>query len=184
MVTLQGQDVARIVMSDDVRGDLLAHCLRKLDERYEGDETPEPKAYGLMGGMVEDGALTITRIAPLRRNARLVEPHRSFMNDVLNRHAVASVTPMDRRGWVADPSESRRILTGFDQDGLDLVATYHMHRVSWKGDSLRDQPTKLDTVLAEDTDLFMFIISVVDPAKPIVRAFYEGDCSGEVPITA
>lgn len=184
MVTLQGQPVSRIVMASGPREVLLGHCLRKLNERYEDDETPEPKAYGLIGGVVRDEVLTICRIEPLRRNARLVEPQKSFMDETLNRYAVASVTPLDRRGWVADPGESRRILAGFDRDGLELVGTYHMHRVSWKSDSLRDMPTKLDTILAENTDLLMVIISVVDPAKPIVRAFYEGICAAELPITA
>ncbi|MEJ2632834.1 MAG: hypothetical protein P8011_08490 [Acidihalobacter sp.] len=184
MVTLQGQDVDRVVMTGGAHKDLLDHCLRKLEERYQEGETPEPKAYGLIGGTVENGTLTVSQIAPLRRNARLTEPHRSFMDDILNRYAVASVTPLERRGWVADPRESRRILTDFDQQQLELVGTYHMHRVSWKGDSLRDMPTELDTVLAEDTDLLMFIISVVDPSSPIVRAFYEGDCAAEIPLTA
>lgn len=182
MLTLQGQPVSRLIMTDESRTVLLDHCLRKLNEQYEDDETPEPKAYGLIGGIITDGLLTVHRVAPLRRNARLQEPHKSYMDEVLNTYAVASVTPLDRRGWVADPAESRRILMEFDRDGLELVGTYHMHRVSWKKDSLRDMPTKLDTILAEDTDLLMFIISVVNPQSPIVRAFYEGDGEAEVPI--
>ena len=49
-----------------------------------------------------------------------------------------------------------------------------MHRVGWEHDRKRDTPTKLDAVLAKDSGLVMFIISMVEPAYPIIRAFYEG----------
>jgi len=183
VVTLQGQPISKVVMADAQRAVLIDHCVRKFEERYEDDEPAEPKAYGLIGGSFSDGALTVGKIAPLRRNARAIEPHKGFMDDALNRHAIASVTPLDKRGWVADPAETRSILMDFARNDLELVGTYHMHRVSWKGDSLRDTPTKLDTILAEQTDLLMFIISMVEPTSPIVRTFYEGDGGLEVDIT-
>jgi len=126
--------------------------------------------------------LTVRRVAPLRVNARYVEPYKSMMDQAMSRYAIASETPLERRGWVADPSEARRILSGFDGDDLELVGNYHMHRVAWPHDPLRDTPAELDTVLAEGSVAFMFIVSVVNPSKPIVRAFYEGMHSAEVPI--
>ena len=61
-----------------------------------------------------------------------------------------------------------------NEKGQELVGTYHMHRVGWEHDSKRDTPTKLDAVLAEGSGLIMFIISMVDPSSPIIKAFYEG----------
>ena len=90
---------------------------------------------------------------------------------------------MDKRAWVADPAESRRILMEFARKGMELVGTYHMHRVGWESDPLRDTPTKLDTVLAEDSEVLLVIVSTVDPERPIVRAFYDGIPDQEVPIT-
>jgi hypothetical protein len=48
---------------------------------------------------------------------------------------------------------------------------------------MREKPTELDTVLAKDTELFMLIVSVIDPKKPVVRAFFEGCPDKEVPIS-
>jgi hypothetical protein len=37
-------------------------------------------------------------------------------------------------------------------------------------------------MLAEDSRLLMFIVSMVDPARPAIRAFYEGIKTREIPI--
>jgi len=182
MIEFQDKPVESIQFPASERKVLIKHCIRKLNGDYEQDELPEPKAYGLIGGKVENGLLTIDSVNPLRKNVRPQEPHKTFMDTILNEHAVPSVTPLEQRGWVADPMELRSILRDFEQRNVELVASYHMHRVSWKSDSLRDMPTSLDTILAKDSEIFMFIISVVDPEEPIVRAFYQGECDLEVPI--
>lgn len=182
MVDFDGKPVARIVLRQPERQVLIAHCLRKLEKRYESDETPEPKAYGLIGGVIKDEVLTIGRIAPLRVNARYVGAHKSMMDDAMGKHAIASETPLEKRGWVAHPDEARRILMGFDRDGMELVGNYHMHRVAWPHDPVRDTPAELDTVLAQGTAMFMFIVSMVDPSQPRIRAFYEGEMQAELPI--
>lgn len=183
MVEFQGLPVENMVMPRVQYDALIRHCLRKLGADYLEDEVPERKAYGLLGGRLENGILTIERVALLKKNARTVEPHKTYMDDLLGRFAIPSETPLDRRGWVADPAESRKILVDFYRNGMELVATYHMHRVGWESDPLRDTPTKLDTILAEGSEVFLVIVSTVDPEKPIVRAFYGGIPDQEVPIT-
>ena len=57
-----------------------------------------------------------------------------------------------------------------------------MHRVGWAHDVKRDTPTILDAVLARNSEMIMFIISTVDPEKPVMRAFYEGISDKEIPL--
>lgn len=40
---------------------------------------------------------------------------------------------------------------------------------------LRDTCTAIDTALARGRGLWVVILSLVDPQRPIVRAFFEGD---------
>ena len=183
MVEFQGKPVARIRLGREHYQALIAHCLRKLASDYRDGETRERKAYGLIGGSLDDGLLTVGKIVPLMKNARSVEPYKRFIDDLLGRFAVPSETPLEKRAWIADPAESRAILLDFARTGMELVATYHMHRVGWASDPLRDTPTELDTVLAEDSEAFLVIVSVVNPDRPIVRAFYEGIPEKEVLIT-
>lgn len=183
MVEFQGRPVTRMLLERAHYDALISHCLRKLASDYLDGEARERKAYGLIGGSLDDGLLTVGKIAPLMKNARAVEPYKRFMDELLGRFAVPSETPLDKRAWVADPAESRAILLDFARTGMELVATYHMHRVGWQSDPLRDTPTELDTILAEGSEGFLVIVSTVNPERPIVRAFYEGIPEKEVPIT-
>ena len=63
-----------------------------------------------------------------------------------------------------------------------LLGAYHMHRVAWQDDPLRDMPTALDTILAADSGMLIFIISMVKVNQPTIRAFYEGKPDLEIPI--
>ncbi|EIP4193611.1 hypothetical protein LR989_005384, partial [Salmonella enterica] len=47
---------------------------------------------------------------------------------------------------------------------------------------MRDTPTKVDEILGKDSKTLMFIISMVVPNKPIIRAFYEGDINKEIEV--
>jgi hypothetical protein len=183
MVEFQGLPVDKMVLPRAQYKTLIRHCLRKLDEDYLEGEAPERKAYGLLGGRLEKTTISIESVASLKLNVRAMQPHKAYMDEFLGRYALPSETPLDRRGWVADPLESRNILLDFGREGLELVGTYHMHRVGWENDPLRDTPTELDTILAEGSEVFQIIISTVDPGKPIVRAFYEGMPEQEIPIT-
>lgn len=182
MVEFQGRLVERLVMGRGHYDALIAHCLRKLAADYLEGEAHERKAYGLIGGRLESGILTVGTIAPLMKNVRAIEPYKRYMDEILGRFAIPSETPLDKRAWVADPAESRRILLDLARNGMELIATYHMHRVGWEHDPLRDTPTELDTILAEGSAAFLVIVSTVHPEKPIVRAFYEGIPEQEVPI--
>jgi hypothetical protein len=100
----------------------------------------------------------------------------------MTQHAIASETPLDQRGWVAEQKELDTALQTMQAQGLRLIGNYHMHRVAWDHDSKRDTPTELDTFLAKDSRMLMFIIAMVNPDAPIVRAFFEGVQSLELPI--
>lgn len=171
-----------ILMEDDQRQHLVDHCQRKLAEKFLAQEAAEQKAYGLVAGRCVDGEVIVVRCVPLLKNARANDRFKPLMDQAMYEFAVPSVTPMDRRGWVADPDELLTKVKEFNHEGLRLIGTYHMHRVAWKHDPIRDTPTKLDTILGAKSRLLMFIISMVDPARPIIRAFYEGHPEAEVAI--
>ena len=169
-------------MPKDQREVFISHCLRKLNQKYLEHESKERKAYGLIGGRVEDNVLCIGAIAPLYKNSREHSDEKRYMDEVLGKHAQASETPLPQRGWVADADETINILGEFGAKGLELIAAYHMHRVPWENDPTRETPTELDTVLAEGSGLFTFIIATINPDMPVIRAFYEGYIDQELPI--
>lgn len=163
------------------RRTLLDHCRQALDAFKQG-ETEKGKAFGLLFGRVSDQVIDIADCYALKRNVRSEPPYREYIDRVMTEHAIPSVTPLDKRGWVADPAELFSRIKECRKKGQVLVGTYHMHRVGWEHDSKRDTPTRLDAVLAEESGLIMFIISMVEPAYPIIRAFYEGVKEREIPI--
>lgn len=163
------------------RGIILDHCHQALDLFNRGD-VEKGKAFGLVFGARDGSNLIVASCFPLQRNVRSKSPYKEYMDRVMAEHAIPSVTPLEKRGWVADPEELfARIRECRNLDQI-LLGTYHMHRVGWEHDSKRDTPTRLDTVLAEESGLIMFIVSMVDPGRPVIRAFYEGMKEQEVPI--
>lgn len=162
---------------------MLAHCQRKLTgERYLPGEDKDRKAFGLLGGRIKNGTLEILSCHPLLRNARKNAPHNDYMDQMMTAHAIPSETIFTERGWVADTDELAVILKTYRSLALLLIGTYHMHRVAWPHDKIRDTPTTLDSILGRNSRLLMFIISMVDPTSPLLRAFYEGDINNELPI--
>lgn len=159
---------------------MLGQCLRKLAGRYLDNEIREPKAFGLLGGTLEGNLLVLKHVIPLMKNARHQDCNKSYMDGTMEQHAVSSETPLEQRGWVADPAELDMALKDFQAKGIRIVGTYHMHRIAWEHDHARDTPTKLDMILGKDSRLFMFIISMVKPDRPLLRAFFEGDSDQEV----
>ena len=160
---------------------LLEHCHRSLEAFREG-LSDEGKAFGLIFGSVSGQIITVTNCFPLQRNVRSLSPYKDYMDRMMTEHAIPSVTSLDRRGWVADPAELFSRIKECRKSGQMLLGTYHMHRVGWEHDSVRDTPTKLDAVLAKESGLLMFIISMVIPEQPIIRVFYEGIMEQEVTI--
>ena len=162
--------------------ELIEHCRRKLTGEYLNRETPEKKAYGMIAGTLSEKIMEVGGCFPLRKNVRTQQPYKDSIDLLMQRHAVRSVTSLDKRGWVADPDEWEAVLEKCRNNNLILLGTYHMHRVAWDHDQERDTPTKLDGILGNKSRMFMFIVSMVKPEKPIVRAFYEGDISREAEV--
>lgn len=162
---------------------MLAHCRRKLKGiDYLPGEDHDRKAFGLLGGRISDGVIEVVTCHPLLHNARQTEIHKNYMDQMMASHAVPSETPFTERGWVAAADELTVTLKSCRDLDLLLIGTYHMHRVAWPHDQVRDTPTTLDSLLGSESRLLMFIISMVDPTLPLIRAFYEGDINRELPI--
>ena len=170
-----------IELSKINRQALLEHCLQSLEAFREG-KSDEGKAFGLIFGSVSGQIITVASCFPLQRNVRSLSPYKDYMDKVMTEHAIPSVTPLDRRGWVADPAELFSRIKECRESGQVLLGTYHMHRVGWKHDNVRDTPTKLDAVLAKESGLLMFIISMVVPKQPVIRAYYEGIMEQELKV--
>lgn len=161
---------------------MIGHCRRKLQGVYLPGEGQAPKAFGLVGGTSNSTIVTVGTIIPLFRNARECGDQKRTMDLAMNRHAIASETPLEKRGWVAEQEELDAALHTLQSQGLRLIGNYHLHRVAWPHDSKRDTPTELDTVLSKNSRMLMFIIAMVNPDAPIIRAFFEGDHALELPI--
>lgn len=161
---------------------ITGHCKRKLDENYIEGESRERKAFGLLGGRKNNSDYIVDRCFPLLKNGRQLSPYNRMMDSVLAEYAIPSETPLAKRGWVAEPGELLEKIKFMQQHNLLLLGAYHMHRVAWPDDPIRDKPTTLDTVLATDSGMLIFIISMVKVDQPLLRAFYEGNPDKEVPV--
>jgi hypothetical protein len=161
---------------------VITHCKNNLEMNGGSLGNAERKAFGLVAGRLEESAIQVCRCFPLAKNARTREPYKSHMDHLMANHAIRSETPLNQRGWVAEPEELMEKIHLCQDEGHILLGTYHMHRVSWAHDPVRDTPTQIDTVLAEKNRLIMFIISMVNPDQPIIRAFHEGILACEYPI--
>lgn len=172
----------RIVFPVQLIDVVISHCKKNLVSEDSHPGNTEKKAFGLVAGRIEESTIQVCRCFPLTQNARSREPYKNHMDQLMANHAIRSETPLHLRGWVAEPEELMEKIHICQDEGLLLLGTYHMHRVAWSHDPVRDTPTQIDTVLAEKSRLIMFIISMVNPEQPIIRAFYEGILSCEYPI--
>ncbi len=179
---IEVNEKSRVLFSAEQLNVLYEHCRRKLQEKYLAGESRERKAFGLIAGYREGSDLAVARCIPLLQNVRQAEPYKKIMDRIMARHAVPSETPFAKRGWVADPGELLAQTEALQQQGLLLLGIYHMHRVPWENDPQRDRPTELDTILGAGSRMLMFIVSLVDSDRPLIRSFYEGDPGREVPI--
>lgn len=171
----------RVILPLDSRRIIVDHCHQALAAHREG-RVEKSKAFGLLFGSVADQVITVADCFPLEHNVRSKPPFKEYIDRMMAEHAIPSVTPLEKRGWVADPAELFARIRECRSRGRDLIGTYHMHRVGWENDRTRDTPTKLDAVLASESGLLMFIISMVDPDRPIIRAFVEGMMEREIAI--
>ena len=171
---------SRILFPGTLYESVIEHCKRKLSQNYLEGESQERKAFGLIAGRKSGADYIVERCFPLLKNARQLSPYNKIMDSVMAEYGVPSETPFTKRGWVAEPEELLGKIRLIQQDDLILLGAYHIHRVAWPGDPLRDTPTTLDTVLAADSKMFIFIISMVKIDQPLLRAFYEGKRDREV----
>lgn len=174
------EDVQAILFTPHAYERLLQHARRKLRAEYLPGEEAERKAYGLLGGRLSGTRIDVTRVFPLQRNLRYMQRYKGFVDAMMESYAVPSETPFERRGWIADPREVMEAEQECQAHGALVFGTYHMHRVPWDDDPFRDTCTELDSRLAEDSGLWMLILSMVDPERPILRAFFEGRNPHEV----
>lgn len=172
---------ARISLPETCRQGFLEHCRQALEEHRKG-RTGNGKAFGLVCGTVAGDVLQVASCTRLRENVRSRSPYKEQVDRIMAEYAVPSETPLHQRGWVADPAELFARIRECRGKGQVLLGTYHMHRVGWEHDRERDTPTELDEVLARDSGLLMFIVSMVWPEQPVIRAFYEGIREKEIPI--
>lgn len=154
---------------------LLRHARRKLAGEHLPGETAEHKAFGLLVGRIEGECVETARVVPLARNMRHEARHREQIDALVHALAVPSQTPPERRGWLADPKELLAAQDVCDRAGTVIFGSYHMHRVGWPADPRRETCTALDEALARDRGLWMLVLSMVDPERPVLRAFFEGD---------
>lgn len=176
-------NIRQFVLPKQVYTEIIKHALRKVRKEYHADEHPEPKAYGLIGGHTEGDKVRIIGSYPLKKNTRGAAQHKEKMDTQMQAYATPSVTPMEERGWIADADEVWEAVEQFSNKGGLLVGNYHTHRVAWEHDPVRDTCTKIDRQLAKGSGQWVFIVSVVDPDKPILRVFYEGVNEKEATIT-
>lgn len=175
-------DIAEIRFPLALYDAVVDHGRRKLSGRWHSGEEQAPKAYGLVGGSLRERQMTVTHVIPLRNNLRDRPDLKVDIDRLMEAVAVPSETPMDRRSWVADPREVMAAERSCEETGSLLFGAYHMHRVAWAHDQLRDTCTDLDRALARDSGLWALILSLVDPAQPRLRAFFDGDNSAEAAI--
>jgi hypothetical protein len=178
----QLSQINQIVLPQSKWDEILSHCRRKLAGEFLAGESKIRRAYGILAGTQVNGGINISRVLPVKKNARSVEPLKSYMATVMKKYAKPSKTPIEQRGWITDPLELKECYEACDKEDLQVFGTYHMHLIPWEDDPLRDTPTVLDTVLAENSNLFTFIIAMVDESKPSIRVFFEGKLAEEVPL--
>ena len=161
---------------------IVGHARRKLAGEYLPDEEAAPKAYGLVGGCRHGQVIEVTHVFPLSGNLRSDERYKASVDQLMDEVAVPSQTPFAARGWVAPPEEVRSAEQACDESGSMVFASYHMHRVPWDHDSRRDTCTELDARLGDGSGLWMLILSMVNPQRPLLRAFFEGRNDHEAPV--
>ena len=175
-------DIDQILLPQEKWEEIISHCKRKLTGEFLPGESRVKRAYGILAGVQKGRDLKVKLVLPVKMNARNQEPLKTYMDTVMTEHAVPSTTPLSQRGWITDPEELMECFNLCDRENLQIFGTYHMHIVPWEGDPIRDTPTLLDTVLAKESNLFSFIISMVDIEKPSMKAFFEGVIDNETPL--
>ncbi len=169
-----------IVLPPGPRAELVDHAHRKVTGCHHPGEPPQRRAFGLIAGVWPAPlTLRVTAVYPLSVSVRNDPAFADTVDEIYRDHARPTATPREQRGWVAHPRDIRRAEEHADAAGWVLFGNYHTHRVAWPDDPHRDSCTAFDTALAQGSGMWVVIVSMVDPATPRIRAFYEGDLARE-----
>ncbi len=95
--------ITEVVFPASRHEEVVDHGRRKLAGQWLPDEEQAPKAYGLVGGRIAGPRVVVTHVIPLRNNLRDRSDFKGDVDQLMQEVAVPSETPLDRRGWVADP---------------------------------------------------------------------------------
>ncbi|MCI5140688.1 MAG: hypothetical protein D3909_02955 [Candidatus Electrothrix sp. ATG1] len=104
------KDIDRILLPQKVWEEIVAHCQRKVAGNFLPEESKVNRAFGILAGVEAGRELHVRMVIPVKRNARNQEPLKSFMDKMMEEHAVPSTTPLSKRGWITDPEEFRECL--------------------------------------------------------------------------
>ncbi len=107
---------------------------------------------------------------------------RPYVDQVMGEVAVPSETPLELRGWVADPREVMVAEEECEEGHSLILGGYHMHRVPWDHDPTRETCTEVDRRLAEGSGPVDVHTLHGRPRQPVLRAFFERDNDKEAPV--
>jgi len=173
----------KIYLPESIRNIIVDHCLRKFSKKYLPIETHEQQAYGMVAGSVDDNVIHIGSVYTCNLNYRNDPTVVGYINGLINKYAIPSDTPIEHRGWVASPSEVIEAHDCFDKENTYLIGSYHMHHMkSWNGGQSKNYPSDFDEKLAENSNMIMFIVSVISGTECSIRAFYNGQKEREIEI--
>lgn len=144
----------KIVLPKRFLADLLGVCLKALPG----------KAYGLVGGR---DYYRPESVYPCTTNLRNTPEWKSFFESFGDFYRDSS------RGFVISPDEYMTTVKQIAARGESFVGVYHSHRCT------HAEPSALDLALHLDRDLFCYIVSVTEPAKPVVRVYRMEEASYE-----
>jgi proteasome lid subunit RPN8/RPN11 len=126
------------------------------------------KAYGLIGGVDLYHPKSIYRCSTNLRN----EPE---WKAIFESYGEFYLNP--DLGFVISAMEVKEVQEVMASRGESFVGVFHSHRY------LPAEPTPLDVALNMSANLVSYIVSVVDPSSPVVRAFcLTGDGCRNIPI--
>lgn len=165
----------KISLQDNIKSEIVNHCIRKYNKSYLPDEMQEQQAYGILAGKLNRNIVCVNSIYKCKINYRNNASVMSYINNLIATYAIPSDTPIDQRGWVASPHEVMEALNNFDLLGCDLLGSYHMHHEkSWNGIQSKEYPSTFDEKLAKNSNLIMFVVSIISESKYSIKAFYNG----------
>lgn len=171
-----------IHLSKETYDQMLTHAQRKLRGEFYPQETHERKAFGVLGGHIARNSVKVVDLVALFRNRRPDALYKATLDPIIDQLAVPSTTTPEKRGWVADPAELLAAQERWERIGATLIGSYHTHRVPWSSDPLRETCTALDRALSLQTGLWIFVVSMVNPVRPVIRAFFEADNDREAEV--